>query len=409
MPARATTTRRVRSRWSAPWNAPRRSCPDGSDGVTYRRPVSEARTADGIWDRFWDRGRVSFSERLDRLHSKAWQVGQCSIAAGGAWLVAHEIVRHPRPVFAPVLAVVCLGTSYGQRLRRVADVTVGVAVGVFLADVLLLLIGTGAWQISVVVALAMSIALLLNGGPLFVTQAAVQGIVIVTLVASPGSAFTRWLDAVVGGAVALVAATVVPQARLRRPREQAAVVVRRIADLLRAAAASAEDGDVERGLQVLADARTTEQLIRELQAAADEGLSVLRSSPFRRRHIGHVRRMAELVEPLDRAMRNTRVRGRRIAVSSYHREAGPQAYALLCEDLATAVDEIADALAADRMPIDARESLLRLGAATAEVERTSDLSSEVVLAQIRSIIVDLLQITGMDVLEATDALPPPRR
>jgi hypothetical protein len=32
----------------------------------------------------------------------------------------------------------------------------------------------------------------------------------------------------------------------------------------------------------------------------------------------------------------------------------------------------------------------------------------VVLAQIRSIMVDLLQITGMDELEATDALPPPR-
>jgi uncharacterized membrane protein YgaE (UPF0421/DUF939 family) len=371
--------------------------------------VSDARTTEGIWDRFWDRGRVSFRERLHRLHSKAWQIGQCSLSAGVAWLLAHDVVGHPRPFFAPIVAVVCLGTSYGQRLRRVADVTVGVAVGVFLADVLLLVIGTGPWQISVVVALAMSIALLLNGGPLFVTQAAVQGIVIVTLVASPGGAFTRWLDAVVGGAVALVAATVVPQAPLRRPREQAAVVVRRIADLLRAAAASAEDGDVERGLQVLADARTTEQLIRELQAAADEGLSVLRSSPFRRRHTGHVRRMVELVEPLDRAMRNTRVLVRRIAVSSYHREPVPRAYALLCEDLAKAVDQMAEALAADRMATDVRESLLRLGAATAEVERTSDLSAEVVLAQIRSIIVDLLQITGMDVLEATDALPPPQR
>jgi uncharacterized membrane protein YgaE (UPF0421/DUF939 family) len=371
--------------------------------------VSDARTRDGLWDRFWDRGRVSLEERRSRLRSKAWHIGQCSVAAGLAWLVAHDLVGHPTPFFAPIVAVICLGTSYGQRLRRVADVTVGVAVGVFLADVLLLLIGTGAWQITVVVALAMSIALLLNGGPLFVTQAAVQGIVIVTLVATPGGAFTRWLDAVVGGAVALVAAAVVPQAPLRRPREQAALVVRRIADLLRAAAAGAEDGDVERGLQVLADARTTEQLIRELQAAADEGLSVLASSPFRRRHTGNVRRMVELVEPLDRAMRNTRVLVRRVAVSSYHREPVPRAYAKLCEELATVVDEMADALAADQMASGVRASLLRLGAATAEVERTPDLSAEVVLAQIRSIIVDLLQITGMDVLEATDALPPPRR
>src|SRR4051812_31441466 len=223
----------------------------------------------------WDRGRVSFSQRVARLRSKSWAIGQCAVAAGAAWWFAHDVVGHPKPFFAPIVAVVCLGTSYGQRLRRVAEVTIGVAIGVFLADVLLLAIGTGPWQITVVVALAMSVALLLNAGALFVTQAAVQGIVVVTLVATPGYALTRWLDALMGGLVALVAAAVVPRAPLRRPREQAALVVRRIAQLLRAAAVNARDGDVERSLQVLADARTTDQLIRELQAAADEGLSVL--------------------------------------------------------------------------------------------------------------------------------------
>jgi uncharacterized membrane protein YgaE (UPF0421/DUF939 family) len=355
----------------------------------------------------WNRSRVSFRQRVERLRSKAWHIGQCSVAAGVAWFVATEVIGHPRPFFAPIVAVVCLGTSYGQRLRRVVEVTLGVAVGVLLADLLLLLIGTGAWQVTVLVALAMSLALLLNAGTLFVTQAAVQGIVVVTLAAAPGYALTRWEDALTGGVVALVAAAVVPRAPLRRPREQAAVVVRQIATLLRASAESALDGDVERGLQVLSEARGTDRLIRELQAAADEGLSVIASSPFRRRHSGHVRRMVELVEPLDRAMRNTRVLVRRIAVSSYRHAPIPRAYSLLCEDLATAVDEMADELAAGQMATGVRRSLLRIGDATAEVERVSDLSAEVVLAQIRSIIVDLLQITGMDVLEATDALPPP--
>jgi hypothetical protein len=63
----------------------------------------------------------------------------------------------------------------------------------------------------------------------------------------------------------------------------------------------------------------------------------------------------------------------------------------------------------DEMAEDTRPALLTLGEATAAVERSADLSAEVVLAQIRSIIVDLLQITGMDVTEATDAIPPPRR
>jgi uncharacterized membrane protein YgaE (UPF0421/DUF939 family) len=350
---------------------------------------------------------VSFSARLHRLRNKSWQIGQCAVAAGVAWYLAREVIGHPRPFFAPVVAVICLGTSYGQRLRRVAEVTIGVAVGVFLADVLLRLIGTGSWQISVVVALGMSIALLLNAGALFVNQAAVQGIVVVTLVATPGYSLTRWIDALVGGAVALVAATVVPRAPLRRPQEQAALVVRRMAELLRAGAHSVEEGDVERGLAVLADARTTDQLIQELQGAADEGLSVLASSPFRRRHVGNVRRMVELVEPLDRALRNTRVLVRRMAVSSYHHQPLPHPYVLLCLDLADVVDEMAQELAVDDLASAVRGSLLRLGRSTSEVERVADLNADVVLAQIRSIIVDLLQITGMDVLEATDALPPP--
>jgi uncharacterized membrane protein YgaE (UPF0421/DUF939 family) len=363
---------------------------------------------DRRFDRIVKRGRVSFGDRLSRLRTKAWHIGQCSVAAGVAWFLAHDVVQHPRPFFAPIVAVVCLGTSYGQRLRRVVEVTVGVAIGVFLADLLLLLIGTGPWQVTVLVALAMSVTLLLNAGTLFVTQAAVQGIVVVTFAAAPGYALTRWEDALIGGAVALVAAAVVPRAPLRRPREQAAVVVRRIATLLRTAAESAVDGDVERSLQVLEDARSTDRLIRELQDAADEGLSVIASSPFRRRHGGQVRRMVELVEPLDRAMRNTRVLVRRFAVSTYRHDPVPRAYSLLCEDLAVAVDEMADMLAGGEMAYEGREPLLRIGRATAEVERVADLSADVVLAQIRSIIVDLLQITGMDVLEATDALPPPR-
>lgn len=360
------------------------------------------------FDRAWQRGRTSVRARLARLHSKAWHIGQAAVAAALAWLVAKELLGHPTPFFAPIAAVVSLGTSYGQRLTRVAEVTVGVAVGVLVADLLVLVVGTGWWQLALVVSLAMSTAFLLNAGSLFVTQAAVQSIIVATLLPHPDQALLRWTDALVGGSVALVAAAVVPAAPLRRPREQAAVVVRKIASLLRTAAESARDGDLDHALEMLANARSTDPLMRELQAAADEGISVVASSPFRRRHRGQVRRMAELVEPLDRAMRNTRVLVRRVAVAIYQGEQLPRAYALLCSDLAEAVDEMAAILDRGEMASDARAALVRIGVGTAEVERVTDLSAEVVLAQIRSIIVDLLQITGLDTIEATDAIPPPR-
>ena len=346
------------------------------------------------------------SARLNRLRSKSWQVGQCAVAAGAAWFLAADVFDHRTPFFAPIAAVVGLGTSYGQRLRRIAEVTLGVAVGVFLGDLFTHLFGSGAWQVALIVGLAMTAALLLDAGAIFVTQAAVQSIVVSTLLPDPGQAFLRWSDAVIGGGVALVAATVVPRAPLRRPREQAAVVVRKIAGLLRTCADSIEDGDAEHALATLADARTSDALVAELRAASDEGLSVLASSPFRWRHRGGLRRLTDLVEPLDFALRNTRVLVRRVAVANYRREPIPAEYAGFLREVADVTDTMADELKADRMASEARGPLADLGRRSSELPRTSALSAEVVLAQVRSILADLLAVTGMDPLEATDQIPP---
>jgi uncharacterized membrane protein YgaE (UPF0421/DUF939 family) len=356
-----------------------------------------------------DRGRTSMSTRIDRWQSKSWAIAQCAVAAGVAWWIAHDVVGHTAPFFAPVAAVVSLGTSYGQRLRRIAEVAVGVALGIFGGDLLVRLIGTGAWQIALVVGLAMSVALLLDGGQVLTIQAAVQSIVVVTLLPQPSAAFTRWTDALIGGGVALVAATVVPAAPLRRPREQAAKVARKVRDLLLAASDVMVTGDLEPALDLLAEARSTDYLIRELQAAADEGLDVVASSPFRVRHGPGLRKMADLVEPLDRALRSTRVLVRNCAVAAYRRRGIPRAYAVITAELASAVEVIATELDAHRMAVAARPALLAVAAASGEVERTEDLASEVVLAQIRSVVADLLLMTGMDPLEATDAIPPARR
>ena len=129
-------------------------------------------------DRMWSRGRLSARARVARLADKRWHILQCAVAAGVAWFVAADLLDHPTPFFAPIAAVVSLGTSYGQRLRRVMEVTLGVAIGVFVADLLVVALGTGSWQLVLIVALAMSTALLLDAGGLFVTQAAVQSIVV---------------------------------------------------------------------------------------------------------------------------------------------------------------------------------------------------------------------------------------
>jgi uncharacterized membrane protein YgaE (UPF0421/DUF939 family) len=351
------------------------------------------------------RSRTSLRARVGRVRAKAWVIGQCAIAAGIAWWLAADVFGHTLPFFAPIAAVVSLGTTYGQRHRRVLEVTVGVALGVLLGDVVTHLIGSGGPQIALIVACGMSIALLLDAGQLLLIQAAVQGIVVAALAPAPGDAILRWTDALIGGAVALVAATVVPRAPLRKPRDQAAVVVRKIADLLRSGADRLGDGDVELALAALRDARSTDPLIGELRAASEEGLSVVSSSPFRRRHGEQQRQLAELVEPLDVALRNTRVAVRRVAVACYRREPVPASYAALMRDLAGLADRVADELVANRMATRVIDDLIALGHATSQVEHSDDLSAEVILAQVRSIIADLLALCGMDPLEATDSIP----
>ena len=120
------------------------------------------------------------------------------------------------------------------------------------------------------------------------------------------------------------------------------------------------------------------------------------SSPFRVRHRPDIRRMADLVEPLDRALRSTRVLVRQTAVAAYHDRPVPKSYSLLAFDLADAADMVADELAADRMAVAARDALILVGEATGLVERAEEMTAEVVLGQLRSVIVDLLLLTGHD-------------
>jgi uncharacterized membrane protein YgaE (UPF0421/DUF939 family) len=331
-------------------------------------------------------------------------VGQCSVAAAVAWVVAYQLFGHDQPFFAPIAAVICLGTSYGQRLRRVAEVTVGVMVGIGVADLFVTTFGRGTWQIAVVVALAMSAGILLDAGVLLVNQAAVQSIVVTTLLPLDGGP-ARIGDAMIGGVVALVAATVVPGAPLRRPREEAAKVARELARLLRQARDSATLMDQEHAQETLDRARETEALLGDLRAAAAEGLEVVRSSPFRRGSAPQVRSIAEIVGPMDRAIRNSRVLIRRVMVSARLDETMPPDYLDLLDRLADATDVIAGELAANRSPEAAQPVLAELAEASAVASAPLTLSAAVVLAQIRSIAVDLLELSGMTPHQAASYIP----
>jgi uncharacterized membrane protein YgaE (UPF0421/DUF939 family) len=143
--------------------------------------------------------------RVSCWRSVAVPVVQTASAAGLSWFVAVHLCGYRAPLFAPVAAIVSIDMTVGQRLRRAIELIVGASVGVGVGALLISAIGTGPWQIAVVVALATSIAVLLNGRAVINVQAAVSAILVASLYA-PGdtSGIDRLFDGLIGAAIGLV-------------------------------------------------------------------------------------------------------------------------------------------------------------------------------------------------------------
>ncbi len=341
---------------------------------------------------------------LLRLRDRWAMLAQIGVAVLLSWYLARNVLHHEQPFFAPVTAILGLGLSYGQRLRRIVEVAVGVAIGVLVGDVIVILLGSGAWQMALVVVAAMAIAVVISSGQLLVMQAGVQAVFIVAFVATTGEGISRWVDALVGGAVAIVIGTLAPTTPLGRPRAQAARTVRRVATVLREVAQGLDARDRELAAAALESARSLEQSLSELRLAAAEGVAVVRQSPLLRRHRSQAVAASELVGPLDRCVRNLRVLSRRALVAVRREEPVPARYVALLVELAEAADDLARVLDEHEQPAAGRAGLQRVAARSARVEG-SGLSGEMIRGQVRSMVVDLLVVAGLDDDEALQAVP----
>jgi uncharacterized membrane protein YgaE (UPF0421/DUF939 family) len=349
--------------------------------------------------------RQPLSERLRRLRSRAPLLLQAASATAGAWAIATGVLGHARPIFAPLSAIIAIGTSHAQRSRRAVELVVGVAVGIAVADLAVGLIDTGTWQLLLVTLLAMAIAVLLDTGPLFVTQAGVSAALVVT-VQPPGSGLSgqRFLDALVGGAVALAITSLLPADPLQDIRRSATHVMDELQATLRRLAAALEGRDHDEVRAILAHARDIDR-DSEWQQAVQAGQEIVRMAPPRRRARDEVETYATAAMRMDLAVRNLRVlaRGvlRAVEVGDDVPDAIPQAMRDLAEGVATLTAGFDDP---DRRA-QARRHALRAGAtATRALDESSTLSVNVLVGQIRSMAVDLISGLGEEPASARSAV-----
>jgi uncharacterized membrane protein YgaE (UPF0421/DUF939 family) len=350
-------------------------------------------------------GRRSLEQRLGRLRSRSFLIGQTAVTAGVAWFLASEIFSHQQPFFAPIAAIICLGGTFGHRIRRGFEIALGVAVGIAVGDLFVQAFGAGVWQVVLVVGISMALATLLGAGQLMITQAGVQSLVVTILLPDPTQGFDRWLDALVGCAVALVVATIAPSSPLRKPAELAAQMLRELAATLDATVSALRFEDEKAADLVLERARATEGQLQRLADANSEGLAVVRHSPFRRRQRSEVEAYADLLDPLDRASRNLRVLARRAVTLVWREQHLPLGYLEVITGLARTARFMAEELDAGRLPAAARADLVATAEASSHLELASSLSAVAILAQTRSMVVDLLELTGLGPDDARDLVP----
>jgi uncharacterized membrane protein YgaE (UPF0421/DUF939 family) len=352
------------------------------------------------------RSRLSARTRAERLRDAARPILQATLAASIAWIAATSIVGHSRPFFAPVAAIITLGLTQGERGRRAVEVILGVTLGIAIADLLVLQVGTGWWQLGLVVALAMAVALLLGSGPMFAQQAAVSAALVATLQPpDSGVTFARSVDALLGGIIALgVSALVLPADPRRIVREAAEPVLAELAAVLDDVAAGLEARDRD-AIQVALDrGRAIDELARKLDQALVVGRETARLPP--RRHTQEIVDLyAEAAAQIDLAIRNVRVLARGARRALELDENVPPELASAVRELARAVRALGKALDHPERAGAVREPALRAaGLATLVLERTGNMSVAVVVGQIRSTALDLLRGSGMTYEEAAEAV-----
>lgn len=345
---------------------------------------------------------------FSRWRGAALPIVQSALSAGLAWLVATLVIGHEHPFFAPIAAVVSLGVSLGQRLRRVGELVVGVSVGVGVGDALISWIGSGPWQIALVVGLAMSAAVLLDGGSVIALQAGSSAVLVATLLPpSAGGGFDRMIDALTGGLVGLAVAALIPANPVTVAQRQLKALTNTLSLALRTLAEALEEKDSVKAAGVLAELRTSQTTIDDYKSALQTGSEIAKIAPIRWRSKDELKRYQTAAGPVDYAIRNTRVLARRAMAALKADEPIPDGVPDVLKDYANAVDCLKGELEKGAEPKLTREAVRDAARhLTARRLGGDGFSSKVVLAQIRSVAVDLLQATGLNRSEAMEALPP---
>lgn len=358
----------------------------------------------------------SVQARLKRVRKRLLPIMQIGLAAGLAYFLARDVAGHPRPFFAPISVVIIIGMTGGDRVSKSLDMALGCILGVLVGDLIFYRLGDGGWQIAVIVAGSLLIASFLSSSILVNNQAAIGAILIATIM-PPDAEVTgidRTVDAIIGCLVALATIALIPQAPMQSARAEVSKVLGIMSSVLDDVSDGLRDNDPASIDEALDLIRGTQTGIDALAAAIKAGQETSRVSPFLWGTRRYINSLARVIPPVDNAVRTTRVLARRAGVLADDNDSATTAQIQLldtlsqvCLELSEVYDVNSRVTQATVIPKCVNE--LRQAAQEAGMDVIPEdgvLSAYAVLAQTRSLIVDLLMVCGMSNESALAALAP---
>jgi hypothetical protein len=351
-----------------------------------------------------------FLARFEAAFSRLWggsgQIFQKALAAGVAYWVASDLLGHEQPAFAAIAALISLAVAAGREGRQAIELVFGVACGLTVADLFLSSVGSGAVQIALVVGVATGIVMFFGGGALAITEAGVSGLLMVIL-ASPSSGLSveRFVEALVGCGIALALRAILPNNPSQTVGEAAHPIFNEFVDVLEEVYEALYTDDLEQAERALRKARRMDARIGGFKEALDAGYETVRLSPARRRALAPLGFYARAAEQLDLAVRDSRGLAR--AAVSMVRVGGPDREPLAESvlELARAVEALGIFLQDPNHPLDTRGFALKAaGDATVVLHKRNDLETNMLVGQIQSTTLDLLQASGMSHATAVQEL-----
>jgi uncharacterized membrane protein YgaE (UPF0421/DUF939 family) len=350
------------------------------------------------------RSRVDPRPALRRVRESAPAILQIVVAATGAYAFALYVLGHPAPLLAATVTVSSLGLVRDARPRRVLETVVGMLVGILVAELLLLVAGSGWWQLALALAATLIVARFLSHQAGFAIAAAIQSLIVMIVPAS--SPFLRLIDGVVGGVAALLVTALIPRSAQRAAVRDGTAVFAAAEAAATAVIQGLHRGDRLRAERGLAKARALEPLLEQWRGSLDTGIAVARISPFLRRQRHELERQLRMQQSMDLATRNLRVVARRASYLCVDGVARPVAADILAE-VTRAMGLIGHSLGDISSATTARESLISVAAHLdpAEVTPGASMGDQNLITALRPLVVDLLTATGMSAGDARATVP----